>query len=257
MTPFTKFPPPPRPTNREMRPEDCPPAPERFVPPEIPAMVVPHKSGDAKLTDNETSFILRSTLRPHQYEDPNILKFIMSYLVCRNVSQASKESNISYSQGYNLRRNAEIHTAINKLTEKSVLKLGYDQTEVLERVQEISILDPICFENPDGSYKTHMSQIPPEARRAIKKFKVKNLFGVDPNGMRIVIGQLIEVEVWDKMKGLELLGRQTDLFKETRKIEHDVTKNMADVLLDSSRRADNRITGRDVIELTGKVEDEE
>jgi hypothetical protein len=118
-----------------------------------------------------------------------------------------------------------------------VQKYGYDAYEVIERVKEISIIDPVCFENPDGTYKTHLSQIDPEARRAIKKFKVKNMYGEDPNGMRTVVGQLVEVELYDKLKGLELLGREKNILKETKKVEHDVTSNMANLLLESKKRA--------------------
>lgn len=191
----------------------------------------------AKLTDNEAAFIIRTTLRPDQQEDPQIIKFIMEYLVCRSAPQAARAAGFEGKRGQYLRTRPEIHQCIQSMTEKSVLKLGYDATEVIERVKEIAGLDPIEFENPDGSYKTHMSQITPEARRAIKSFTVKNLWGEDPNGMKVVIGQLIKVELWDKLKSLELLGREKQIFKETRKIEHDVTANMAAVLLESKKRA--------------------
>jgi len=119
-------------------------------------------------------------------------------------------------------------------------KYGYDAHEVVERVKEIVQLDPGIFENPDGTFKTSLMQIPPEARRAIKKFKCKNIYENDPNGIPRVTGQLIEVELWDKMRATELLGREKNIFKETKVHQHDVTANMADVLLESKRRADER-----------------
>jgi hypothetical protein len=75
----------------------------------------------------------------------------------------------------------------------------------------------------------------------VKKFRAKNLYDTDPNGMRVCIGQLIEVEFWDKGKSIELLGREENLFTEKKQIQHDVTQNMASFLLDSSKRADERI----------------
>ncbi len=77
--------------------------------------------------------------------------------------------------------------------------------------------------------------------------------------MKIVIGELIEVEVWDKLKSLEFLGREKDLFKETKKIEHDVTTNMASLLLASKSLADQSVKLLDVtpdIEITPKESDE-
>lgn len=239
-------------------------------PPEIPAMTVNNgKAGETLLTDAEVSYILKENLRADQYEDPRVLKFIMSYLQCRNVSQAGREAGFVHaSNAYQLRNRPEVHRAIQALTEKSVMKYGYDSSEIIERVKEIAALDPVEFENPDGSFKTHLSQINPESRRAIKKFTAKNIYGKDPNGMQIVIGQLISVELWDKMKGLELLGREVNIFKETKVLQHDVTANMANILLDSKKRADQRVIesarpvedvtageAMEILEIEGKVED--
>ncbi len=241
------FPPPPR-INRKLEPV---PAPV----PKVGPVDERRPKVSAELTDNETAFIIRTTLRPDQQEDTKLLKFIMEYLVCRNTGQAARLAGYTYGQGYSLRNKPEVHNCIQTMTEKAVLKLGYDATEVIERVKEIAFLDPIEFENPDGTYKTSISQIAPEVRRGIKSFKVKNLFGTDPNNMKVVIGQLVSVELFDKIKTLEFLGREKQLFKETRKLEHDITKNMADVLLASKDRANNPI---DITpKLTGEIYDDD
>lgn len=257
---MTGFPLPPK-SNRQMTPEEAPEQPK--APPALPPLgiEIPHANGEKSLlSDEEVTLILKTTLRSDYYEDPRIIRFILSYMVNRNTSQAGREAGLSNPQYW--REKPEIHVAIEKLTAKSVMKFGYDAAEIIERVKEIGVLDPICFENPDGSYKTHLSQIPAEARRAIKKFVVKNLYGVDPNGMKMVIGQLITVEVWDKLKSLELLGREKNIMKETKKIEHDVTANMAAVLLESKKRAEARVLEgsstrevSEILEIEGRVED--
>lgn len=197
---------------------------------------IPH---DPRLDDDEYIGLLKKYLTPVQFKDPKLIRFVFAYLDCRNASQAARDAGLE-GRGAYLRSRPEIHSLLEALTVKAVMKYGYDATEVVERVKEIANIDPIEFENPDGSYKTHMSQIAPEARRAIKKFKVKNLYGKDANGMDVVIGQLIEVELHDKQKAQEMLGTEKDIFKKTTRVEHDVTTNMAQVLLDSSRRGDER-----------------
>lgn len=243
-------------------PPPTPPSTAPIPPPQaqIPLPQCPPIGNEqGKLTESETSQILRTSLLPEHHEDPNILRFIAAYMRCRNTAQAQREAGLEGRAGYNLRQRPDIHLAITRLTEKSVMKYGFDANEVIERVKEIAGLDPIEFENQDGSYKNKMSDIPPEARRAIKKFKVRNLFGEDPNGMKTIIGEIIEVEMWDKTKAIELLGREKDLFKETRKIEHDVTSNMAAVLLDSKRRAEDKMM--EILDVTpipqieGKVDE--
>lgn len=236
-------------TSRAQTVEEAPPQPEAFKPPPIPEM----QAGDYALSDGETTFILKATLRPDQYEDPKVLHFIQNYLRCRSAAQAAKEAGLAPHVGQVLRLKPEIHACIEQLTQKAVMKYGFDASEIVERVKEISAMDPIEFENPDGSYKTHLSQISPESRRAIKKFVVKNLYGLDANGVRIVIGQLVTVELWDKLKAVELLGREKQIFKETKVHQHDVTQNMASVLLDANRRANARVVGP-VIDMTPQIE---
>ncbi len=230
--------------NRMIPPLEAPTLPPPIeLPPPTPLTVI---GDDEYLTSNETTQILDDNLRRSRRHDPQVLKFIARYMVHRNASQAAEEVGWRPERGAQMRNKSDVYACIQGLTDKLVMKHGYDASEVVERVKEIAFIDPIEFENPDGTYKTHLSQIRPEARRAIKKFKVKNIYGTDPNGMKIVIGELIEVEVWDKLKSLEFLGREKDLFKETKKVEHDVTKRMADTLLGSERLALS--TARDVTE---------
>lgn len=234
-----------------------PPKPNRMMP-RMPCEVIEpeEKAIDlvTRVTDEETWFLIKAHLRSDQLSDLRLIKFILSYLTCRSSPQAAEEAGYLRNRGSYYRSRPEVHAVIEAITAKALMKYGYDAGEIIERVKEIAAIDPICFENPDGSYKTHLSQIEPEARRAIKKFEVKNLFGRDANGMEIVIGQVVKVELWDKLKGLELLGREKNILKETKKIEHDVTNNMADVLLESRSRAEARM--RNVVEITGRVESE-
>lgn len=213
------------------------------------------------LTEDETHWILRDALRPEHHEDPNVLKFIASYLRCRNSAQAAREAGLDGRSGSNLRNRKDIHEAITRLTEKSVMKHGYDASEVIERVKEISALDPIDLMNEDGSYKESMYDIPPEARRAIKSLTVKNEYGEDPNGLRVVTGKIMKFEFWDKMKGIELLGREKDLFTEKKKIEHDMSSNMSSLLLESKKLAETEaakyaIDVSPVPQLTGNTGEE-
>lgn len=196
---------------------------------------------DKALTENDKSFILKKCLLPQHATDPNVLGFIQAYLMCRDAKQAAREVGLNSRDGEILKRRSDIHEAIRQLTEKAVLKYGYDATEVVERVKEIAMIDPIDLENLDGSFKKHMKDLSPELRRSIKKMRVKNIFENDPNGMKVITGEIIEIEFHDKMKAVELLGREKDIFKETKKVTHDLTDNMSSVLLQSRDRAAEHI----------------
>jgi hypothetical protein len=152
-----------------------------------------------------------------------------------------------------MRGQSDVHECIRQLTEKAVLKYGFDSHDLVERVKEIVFWDPSDLYKPDGSFK-HIKDMKPETQRAIKKFKVKNLFGADSNGIPTVIGEVIEIELWDRLRSAEMLGRETGNFKETVKVEHDVTGNMRDILLDSRARAEARAleSSREVIDVGDK-----
>jgi hypothetical protein len=242
------FPPPPFAANRS------PAAQQAAV--ESNPFDKPPEEFDPRMSDAAIVHILKTTLRPDQYDDPRIIKFILNWVVTRSNADAARAAGMNPNHGSYWRARPEIHKAIEDITATDVVKHGYDASEMIERAKEIAGIDPVIFENPDGSYKNRLSDIPAAARRAIKKFKVKNLYGLDANGMQIVIGQIIEVEVWDKLKGIELLGSEKNIFKKTTVVQHDVTSNMSSLLLESGRRADERkaLMGRDVSGTGNKEE---
>lgn len=228
------------------------------------------KPDDHRLSEDEAHHILKNELRRSHFEDKGIMRFIDSYMRCRSVAQAERDAFLNKGQGHNILRKPDVYTAIQKIDAKAMMKYGYSAEEVVERVKEIVNVDPAEIEKPDGSgFKTRLSDIAPETRRAIRKFKAKNTYFIDPNGQyitddrgqRIVETEIIEVEFWDKTKNTELLGREKDLFKETRKIEHDVGSNMRNFLLDSQNRGEQRaLKFRDitpVAQLTAPATDEE
>lgn len=198
---------------------------------------------DGSLTSNEASFILDSTLSKKHRSDPSILAFIESFIRCKNIAEASAEAGVKPSVGYQYRHRSDISAAIQKLIDRSAIKFGFDASEIVERVKEVVDFDPIQMQNADGSFKSNLKDIEPAARRCLKKLKVKNLWAEqeDINGIKtkIIIGEVIEYEFYDKLKAGELVGREKDLFKNKSVVEHGVTKDMANILLEAARRGES------------------
>lgn len=204
---------------------------------------------DQDVDEDVVAFVIRTTLLPQHRVDPNILKFIDSYMLCREARQAAREAGLPPQAGPNLLKKHDIFDCISKLTQKLVMKYGYDASEIVERVKEVASVDPIEVYNSDGSYKK-LHEIAPEARRAIKKMKVKNTYFLDPNnqimkdpvtGKPVVESEIIEIDFGEKLKAAELLGREKNLFKESKVITHDVGSNMRNILLESKDRANARL----------------
>lgn len=192
------------------------------------------------LTDDEWSVILTTELKPKHRKDPQIISFIESFIRCKNISQASAEAGLIYSKGYGIRHKPDIAACIQKIIDKSAMKYGFDASETMERAKEMVDFDPVVLYNVDGTFKNNLHDIPAEARRVIKKMKVKNMWGEseDRNGVKtkIIVGEVIEYEFYDKLKAIELTGREKDLFKNTTKVEHTVSNEMASFLLEARER---------------------
>lgn len=208
-----------------------------------PPGFTPKESGE--LTDDESNFIMSDCLKKKHLDDPKIIEFIDNFIRCKSIPQASAECGVHNTIGYKWRHRKDIANCISKLIAKSAVKHGFDSSELLERTKELVDVDPIHVQNRDGSFRSNLHEMPPEVRRALKKLKVKNLWGEheDMNGMKrkIVIGELIEYEFYDKIKAVELVGREKQMFKTTTKVEHGVTKDMASILLASTKRAEKSI----------------
>lgn len=198
--------------------------------------------GNSALTQNEYSFILDSILKKRNRQDETVIAFIDAFIKCKNIAQASAECGINQVLGYNIRHRSDVAAAIQKLIDKSSIKYGFDASELIERTKEIVDFDPIQLQNRDGSFKSNLFDIAPEARRNLKKLKVKNLYNQveDMNGIprQILIGEVVEYEFYDKLKAIDMVGKEKELFRQTTKVEHTVTKDMANILLDSARRGE-------------------
>lgn len=214
---------------------------------------VAERDMDGKLSVHTASWILDECLKKENRANEQVIMFIDSFIRHKHIGQASEEAGIAPSLGYKWRHRKDIATAISKLIDASATKYGFDASEIVERTKEIVDFDPIMLQRPDGSFKSKMHEIPPEARRALKSMTVKNLYKQteDINGIKsnIIVGELIEYKFYDKLKAAELVGREKKLFKTTTKVEHDVTKNMAQTLLESAKRASERVKTVEVFEV--------
>jgi len=201
-----------------------------------------------EVEEDETQKIISKTLKPIHATDPNILRFIDNYLYCRDAKQAARLSGLNGKDGSNLMNRKDIVKCIQKITALGIRKYGYDAEEIVERVKEVAFIDPAEVQNEDGSFINNFRDMPPEVRRAIKKMKVRNDWQIDPNGMKTITGEIIEIEFWDKLKAVELLSREKATFKATSVVEHGVSKDMREVLLASTKKAQDRMD--DVIDVT-------
>lgn len=237
----------------ESRPEPVMAAPVEIA--KIPAIVEQPRALEPKV-NAEVEDVIRTFLIPARAKDARVVSFIDNYLICRDPIQAGSEVGLTRKESKKLIRQNDVYAAIKAVTALYPEKFSYSQEDVVEKVKEIAQLDPLEFQNPDGSFKESLADVSPEARRAVKKFTAVNMYEDDPNGMKRVVGKMIKVEFHDKMKATELLGREKDLFVEKKRVEHDIGRNMSQTLLESKQLANEHIEAQ-FRELTvGETKDE-
>lgn len=168
--------------------------------------------------------------------DPIILTFIREFIETRNVADASRKAGINVSSGHRILRFPDVQTCIKKIVAQWARENNFDIDTVLENVNEIANVDVLDVFNEDGTYKK-LIDIPDKTRRAIKKLKKKYLYGQDMNGMEIKIGEIIEIEFWDKLKANELLGKHKGAFVENVKVTHEIGDTASILLQRSEQKA--------------------
>lgn len=198
--------------------------------------------------------VISSTLKPEHATDPNILRFISNYAVCKDVKQAAKEAGLSAIDGRRLISYPDIYDCVSKIANMNARKYGYDAEEVVQKVKEVLEFDPVDLFNPaTGGYYEDLNEIPPETRRVIKKLNVMNVYEKDPNGVITGIsGKILKFEFWDKLKAAEMLGSEKDVFTKKVEVKHDVGVNMRETLLGRIKDAEERraLVAKDVTEGT-------
>jgi phage terminase small subunit len=186
-----------------------------------------------KLTINQ---IINIMLEPEHRIDPRLVKFIQSYLECRHIREAEKLAGLSSGSGKRILNKPDVQACMLKINETLGDQAAIDASAIIARTKEIVDFDIADIFTEDGRVKD-IKDIPPAASRVIKKLVVREVYEKDMNGQDVFSGYIKTVEFFDKMKGIELLGSQVDLFNKKIKHEHDVGNNLASLLLNSEKRA--------------------
>lgn len=172
-------------------------------------------------------------------------KFALEYRVDHNATEAALRAGYSSrgasTQGARLLANAEIRKLIDAADAKVLEKVEAKGDRVLAELGHIGFQDPIGIFNTDGTLK-HLETMAPEVRRTIKSLEFEELWegnhANDKDGEsagRFVAGRIVKITFWDKVKGLELLGKNQKLW--TEKIEVTADESLASLLAQARRPA--------------------
>lgn len=139
--------------------------------------------------------------------------FIDSYMLCRSARRAADEAGYcgDPNAGWRLLQNKKIVDEINRRKEEQRRRNELLEDEVLREIAKVAftdICDVVDFTGSTLEVKD-LSEIPENARSCIKRVTLQ------PSQY----GDRITVEMYDKLKAQELLGKYLDMWSERLKVE--------------------------------------
>lgn len=199
----------------------------------------PGYSVPEKINEDEIGYLLDLHLSPGERSDEKLLRFIHEYLENRSAKEAAREAGyIQFERiGPKLLKRRNVWNAIQAITKAGLEKYGYTAEEAIERVKDNAFYDPKDAQRPDGTWINNIAEFPFQLRMAIRELKVSNRYDTDINGVKTVVGEIIEIKFNNRMDALKMLGPEKGILKQTQVVEHDIGKNMSEHLLESERRA--------------------
>lgn len=145
---------------------------------------------------------------------PKRKRFILEYLKDRNAAQAVLRAGYDTTPenarviGHQLLNNTSLLPHLNKAIEEQEYRLEYDADMVMENLMSIAdtnVFDFVTYQNGRAILMKDPDQLTVAQQKTIKSLKETS------NG--------IEVQFWDKMKSLELIGKYKDMFTNNIKVE--------------------------------------
>lgn len=149
------------------------------------------------------------------------MAFCHEYLKDKNATQAAIRAGYSpraaYSIGQRLLKNDEVSQTVNSLLHEISEKCVLDAERVLEELCLIGfsdLSDYMTVEPGGGVVFREWENIPTNKSRAIRRIRDRRTIREHADGTSTLVHQEISIDLHDKMKALESLGRHIGLFKE-------------------------------------------
>lgn len=157
--------------------------------------------------------------------NPKQQAFVREYLVSLNATQAAIAAGYSVAtakqQGSRLLTHADVKAALAGGTARKFAKLEVKAENVLAELLTFAHSDPIELFTKEGVLK-HLEDMPESTRRSIKSLEFEELFE-GASGEKFCKGRTVKITLWDKPKGLELLGKHLKLFTDKIEVEGKLT----------------------------------
>ena len=159
--------------------------------------------------------------------------FCLEYLKDLNATQAAIRAKYSVKTaghiGLENLQKPGIQSRLQQLNGKRLKNVGLQGEDVLKELQKIAFSDVTDYtEVAEGGEVTAIPLNEIKNTQAVKKIKSHRRITESKDGEKLFVDDNFEIELWDKPKALDALGRHFKLF--TDKIEIDASDALSELL---------------------------
>lgn len=167
--------------------------------------------------------------------------FVAEYLKDLNGKQAAIRAGYSprsaESTASTILRNPKVQAAIAEAQQRRSERIELKADDIVRELLRFAKTDIRKAFDKDGRLLP-IHEMPEDVAHAISGIEVLEEWGPDGEGGRVPIGEVKKVKFWDKVKGLELLGRHLKMFVDRFEVKTDDT--FAELLKKARERAQRK-----------------
>ncbi len=164
--------------------------------------------------------------------NPKQARFVAEYLKDCNATQAAIRAGYSAKtaeqQGSRLLGFAEVRKAVDEAMQRRAERTEVKAEDILRELLRLAMVDVGKAFDAEGKLLP-LHEMPEDVRRAIAGVETTTITRDDGP-----VTVLTKVKWWDKVRGLELLGKHLGLYLERH--QHDVGQNLEQLLLAARAR---------------------
>ena len=204
------------------------------------------------MTENQQVIVPPANARHHRFADV--------YMAGGSATQAAIECGYSIRtagvQAAQLLKKEDVASYIRATKQQNSLETGVNANKWTRELAKSGFSNVMHYTrvNEDGDLEVDFSNATEDQLAAVQSVKVKKRKIYDKEGNTVGEEHQSEFRLWDKLRALELLGRQAGFLTET---EHRVVIDVADRLLTARSRVMKESSSLNTLSLLDESEDDE
>lgn len=180
---------------------------------------------------------MSTAFEPHtitRHASPQEVAFARVYALTHSTQRAAQSADLPLDEATRFLQLPAVREQIDYYVELQIQKLDIRTDRILQELAAIGFSDPAEFFDADGN-TIPLHQLPPHVRATIKSIDINETEDLLADGT-IRTKRRVNIQVWDKLKALDIAAKAKGLYMETLTPPSTIT-NMGPAVIDSQRES--------------------